>query len=1386
MRANFRTDRKVDVYARFLPELIVENLSEGKLTEAAGLETFTCAVMFADISGFTPLAESFAHEGAVGAEKLTAILNDYFSHLVGIIQEYGGDVVKFAGDAVLALWKEGEGDQNLAVASWQAAQCGLAIQEALRAYRAGNVSLSLRVAIGAGNVNIIRVGGVLDRWEFLVAGKPLEQVGSVSNSINPGQVGVSSEVWNLLNQYTSADPTGIEITRHIRRLDSISELCKLRNRSSPALAEDHEFLLRGYLPAAVTHRLDANLHGYLGELRRLTILFVNLPDIDYLTPVETAQEIMVALQESCYRFEGSINKLSVDDKGVSLLAALGLPPLAHEDDPDRGIKAALTISTRLKKIGIRSSIGISSGRVYCGIVGSSERREYTIMGDSVNLAARLMQNADGGILCDVASFNRASGDISFSKANFIRLKGKSNLQEVYQPLSMSKKFMDRRSMDRGPEERGAKDQASLRHSAQDVSPRTSHNSPIIGRWAERQLLKDKLQKLVSENQQSIVILEAEAGYGKSRIKEDFIISTEAASATIFSASADAIECSTPYYVIRELLSECLGFDAHTPSIESSRLLSELLAGSELLELLPLVNSIIPMELPETAFTRQLEGEVRATQTTRIIVEILKRSQTFPHIVIVVDDAHWLDSASWSVLLNVSRELSPLMMLLVTRPIAAPTKEAIQLIGSEFSTRIVMDRMPENDIITLVCSRLGVTSLPEAVSKFILSRTDGHPYFSEEMGYALRDNGIIEIKNGQCTLKLKKSIDQLDIPESIEGIITSRIDRLTPSQALTLKVASVIGRTFSLKLLREIHPVSQDLEVLRQELDECGRLHLTPQDTPDPDPGYIFKHMITQEVSYSLLLRNQSKQLHKQLALSYELNQEFERSKSSLLAYHWESADRPEKALHYLVLAIDEAIDEYSNSDVLILTKRALRLTEKHGAPVETIGHLLGCQGQAQFELGQLDEALESLQAALEKFGAALPQRTFPLIFSILRELFVQYRYSKKRQAINKNELNIDKPQQDTLIAAANVYSQIQVIYYYKSDDLRTIYTALRGANLGCESGRVPRSLIRTNVNLAVVFGTVPLRKIANYYLDLARGQLQNLHHPPTAAWVDLVNALYLNGVGEWQKSELYFDRSLAVAEGNGDAALVATALTGKSKMLLMRGYLCESLQGFAALYAPAINRHDPQAICWSLLGQCRNYFRLGEFTKMSVLLEEAAPLLKSLPFNQSMDHLSLSALLQLRNNELDAAEASIRQCVALLQRPSQVMMMFSATQLSLAILEVKRLRPSRQVEQWWHQTFKFLRTYAKIYAIGAPQQQFFLGMYEDINGNHRKAVRHWQHALELSVSLEMPYMLVVSLNALRETSPELFAHYDQEYDKALALMGIDAVAAPILNARVHR
>src|SRR6185369_7654697 len=148
---------------------------------------------------------------------------------------------------------------------------------------------------------------------------------------------------------------------------------------APAPTPEAAAALRAFIPGGIRASIDAGQTDWLAELRRVTVLFINLPDFNYNTPLEQAQKAMYALQTNLYRYEGSINKISVDDKGASLVAALGLPPLSHEDDAARGVRAAMAMQAELRKLEMRSAIGVTTGLAFCGSIGNAKRREYTLM-----------------------------------------------------------------------------------------------------------------------------------------------------------------------------------------------------------------------------------------------------------------------------------------------------------------------------------------------------------------------------------------------------------------------------------------------------------------------------------------------------------------------------------------------------------------------------------------------------------------------------------------------------------------------------------------------------------------------------------------------------------------------------------------------------------------------------------------------------------------------------------------------------------------------------------------------------------------------------------------------------------------------------------------------
>ena len=1328
------------IYARYVPRLVLKRLErESRALDEPSSERFAGAVLFADISGFTPLTEAFAAQGPEGAEALTRILNDYFGRLTTIVSAHGGDVLKFAGDALMALWQGGGQDGDAAApaeACRRALACSLEMQSQLAGYQAEGHPLSLRVAIGVGDGVVLHLGGQFNRWEFAVAGVPLNQVGEVGERAHPGEVLVSADVWSQVMGHAEGTPVGAADAETPYKVTAASPLPPRPMAPMEALPETLESALRGYLPAAITRRIMAGQTDFLGELRRLTILFVNLPDLHHDTPLELAQTAFRSLQRALYLpWEGSINKLSVDDKGISLVAALGLPPFAHEDDAARGVQAALAMHEALAGLGQRCSIGVASGRVYCGSMGGSGRQEYTIMGDKVNLAARLMQHADGFVLCDQPTAERSDAQISYDAPRMLTVKGKREPLPVYRP-------------------RGVKQRNEVEHASE----------VMIGRERESGILLDALDDLIEHGQSSLVYVEGEAGVGKSRLIEHFVAElAERQHTRVLQGAGDSIEQSTAYFAWQKPL---LGlFELHAePSVVERRARIEraLAADAEALQLLPLLNGIVRLEIPETELTLQMSGEVRASNLEALIVSLLQFASIRKPLVVIFDDVHWMDSASWALIRNVVQQVPHTLVVLGSRPISiteAPDALKVLLDAPE-TQHVSLERMEPDECVALVARRLDVASLPEAAAQLIRERGEGHPFFSEEIGYAMRDAGILKVIDGQAVMT-ETNVDQLErlVPDAIEGVITSRIDRLSPQQQLALKVASCIGRVFSIRLLAGVYPIGPDVAALPEELMALAKLDLTPLETPEPEQAYIFKHAITRQVAYDLMLYAQRKQLHAAIASWHEQDRgENLDGLYPLLAHHWGRAEQHEKAIHYLERAAEQALASSANAEVVEFINEAFERAKQLHEPPSPLrrARWLSMLGTAQNGLGRLDQARTSLETALEHAGYPAPRSNAALALAILRQAGTQVRNRLRPP----QPAALDADGQERLELAGKTVEQLFMVYWFGNDAGRMLWSCLRSTNLMERVGRVTGTLVRGYTEISVSMQAVPLQRQVDFYGERAIAAADALGSLSDKAWAYVATCTCLAATANWTEAERRSQEAIAINRQLGDMRRWEEASGNLALIRTIYGRFDEPKD---SLYIPVLEaarkRRIRQTEGWGLAIWSMNLQYMQRFDELESTLDQLQAWFEL--SSEGMDDISrleamdLLALRGMRQGDEAETQRWLNEAHRLLEslgRPSQYRNMPATYLYAEALLDrwlaATDTQERKAREKRVRRVIRHLRVYSRIFPIGRPRLAWVVGRYEWGRGRVTQAEKAWNRCLSAARELDMAYDRMLAHGAL--------------------------------------
>ncbi len=996
------------------PALVRAALTEPSPTVPvdAQSERFPAAVLFADISGFTPLTEALAQRGAEGPEELTRLLNSYFSRMIALVEAQGGEVVKFSGDALMVIFPALQDD--LGIVTRRGAQAASAMQAAMDKFATletsvGPVALGMKIGLGAGDVLAAQVGGVNDRWEYVIAGDPLRQVAQAEHQAERGEIVLSPEAEAVIVLH-NVSPRPLPQPDW----DAVQDQATVEAR------------LRFYIPKVVTSWLEQELHAWLAVLRPMSVLFIGIAGLDYAQSdsVDRLHAFVCAAQEIVQRHEGTINKLAVDDKGTILLVLFGAPPRAHEDDPERALRCAMALQGAASPRGLQLAIGATTGRVFAGPVGGETRHEYTVMGDTVNLAARLMGAAGRNeIYCDYKTYLNAHHKLAFDLLPPMRVKGKAGLIRIYRPT-------------------GETDEERM------LEP----GRVLVGRRDELARLTTLLEELQAGHGR-VLLIEGEAGIGKSRLVEELAGMIPERGIAGLMGMGYSIEQQTPYRAWREVFVSFFDLDDVGNVLERQHLVQAYVrdVAPDLMERLPLLNDVLNLGFPENELTASLDTDLRHESLVSLLLTLLRTWAAESPLMLVLEDAHWLDTLSWDLTVQVARMLTvarvPLLLVVVMRPLEGNVirLEPQALAKMEGAERLVLDVLSAEEILALVAGRLGLDEgdLPSAVAELVATRAVGNPFFAEELVYALRDHGLIavETRDGRNHCVVSRDLKQASgiLPSTIQGIVLSRIDRLPPDEQLALKVAAVIGRTFAYTTLHDT--LGEHLELtdrlLRTSLENLAELDLTPLDAPEPELTYIFKHIITQNVAYETLLFAQRRQLHRSVARWYERTygsgvdhpketikkfaqrpvpgaEELESPLAPyypLLAYHWRQAEDQDRERHYARLAGQWAAAQFANVEAAGYFSRALELTSEDDLVArydllmarEAVNNLLGEREAQLHDLNAVLSLVKTLndnqrgaQVALRMANYAEVTSDYPAALTAVQEAIEQARRVQDR------------------------------------------------------------------------------------------------------------------------------------------------------------------------------------------------------------------------------------------------------------------------------------------------------------------------------------------------------------------------------------------------------
>jgi len=882
----------------FVPWILQEYFNYDQFEKG---ETEVCrgegCVVYVHLSGFTELMEKLSGKSN-GAELLSKCLTHFFTPLIELISAYRGDVIKFSGKALTIYYPAVDDTKNpkynhlvpphgsfgmpdigpMAISVLRASACCIEIHKRLHNFDTGvdGLSFGLRIGIGCGEVGIFLVGSVAPpethvvHCQYVIAGKPLQQVSIAVEKSMKGETCLSPEAWEWVKdcviEGAPLDQPGYHL---LMRMDESKYTFPTVKHAAQEndVRRMHQFglqelnVIRHFISSAVYKQIEGGTLEYVNEMRSISVLFIKCKGKDIMTRegADQVQEIMTKVQQCCYAHEGTLNKTLIDDKGMTFLLVWGLPPMVHTDDPTRAILAAFDISRACRSLGVTAYMGLTTGRSYCGVCGCIDRMEYTVLGNIVNLASRLMGSAEQlqpprEVICDQATKDRGTSEVEFETLKPIQVKDKADLVPIFFPklarpsnsvgLTVEKtvRFPWYDHPFGGALASGRSETGSMQSNVEQLCGLKSWGGISTAKdlmgvgFSRQQYQKDQivapgppLGKAPAGSpfaDGGVIIIEGATGYGKVELAEHMVLTAAAQFKMYPMMGSMGPRPGGSLQLASEMLRSTLGIFRHLNPIvpkDDKQALAQVVPSQLQSSHIPILHQALQNQTTSTDAEKQKILDATLDVISSLIEVLIAQSpilitlqyeygtSLFPE---KIDD----EKKFWKVVGKLTKVVSkmnatgrnPLVLMLIVKdanPATNPSvnKEAVQLASIKKSF-IKLGELNQASITEYMANYLGVTerSLPQELRIFIGAVTLGNPLFIRESIGQLMGGQHIQV-HSQAGSQLKRlecgDLTKVDISTwgqtAMVGGTVCLFESLDPLDSAVLKMSTCFKGAFTL-------------------------------------------------------------------------------------------------------------------------------------------------------------------------------------------------------------------------------------------------------------------------------------------------------------------------------------------------------------------------------------------------------------------------------------------------------------------------------------------------------------------------------------------------------------------------------------------------------------